>query len=64
MSSGFKLMECVLKIVTGNTKKAIYPKVGKPHLCFMCSACRFMVFNTCVKIHENMSSGFKLLKPT
>ena len=30
----------------------------------MCSACRLMVFNVCVKIHENMSSGFKVMKRT
>ena len=24
----------------------------------MCSARRFMVFNNCVKFHENMSSGY------
>ena len=44
-----------MKIV--NTQRAITPKVGKPELWFMCSA-RFMVFNVCVKFHENMSSGF------
>ena len=27
----------------------------------MCSAHRLMVFNVCVKFHENMSSGFKVL---
>ena len=34
-----------------NTQRAITPKVGKPELWFM-------VFNVCVKFHENMSSGF------
>ena len=28
----------------------------------MCSACRLMVFNVCVKFHENMSSGFKVME--
>ena len=28
----------------------------------MCSAHRLMVFNICVKFHENMSSSFKLMK--
>ena len=27
----------------------------------MCSAHRLMVFNVCVKFHENMSSGFKVM---
>ena len=49
-----------MKIV--NTHRAITPKVGKPELGFMCSACRLMVFNVCVKFHENMSSGFKVME--
>ena len=51
-----------MKIV--NTQRAITPEVGKPELWFMCSACRPMMFNVCVKFHENMSSGFKLMKRT
>ena len=30
----------------------------------MCSASRRMVFNVCVKFHENMSSGFKVMERT
>ena len=30
----------------------------------MCSACRLMVFNVCVKFHKNMSSGFKVMEGT
>ena len=30
----------------------------------MCSARRLMVFNVCVKFHENMSSGFKVTERT
>ena len=51
-----------MKIV--NTKRAITPKVEKQELRFMCSACRLMVFNVCVKFHENMSSGFKVMQRT
>ena len=51
-----------MKIV--NTHRAITPKVGKPELRFMCSACRLMVFNVCVKFQENMSSDFKVLERT
>ena len=36
----------------------------KPELRFMCSARRLMVFNVCVKFHENMSSGFKVMERT
>ena len=62
MSSGFKVMEGTRKLL--NTQRAITPKVGKPELRFMCSACRLMVFNVCVKCHENMSSGFKVIERT
>ena len=47
-----------------NTQRAIIPKVGKSELHFMCSAYRLMVFNVCVKFHENMSSGFKVMERT
>ena len=51
-----------MKIV--NTPRAITPKVGKPELWFMCSACCLMVFNICVKFHENMSSGLTVMEQT
>ena len=51
-----------MKIV--NTQMAITPKVGKPELRFMCSERCLMVFNVCVKFHENMSSGFKVMERT
>ena len=47
-----------------NTLRAITPKVGKPELQFMGSACRLIVFNVCVQFHENMSSGFKVMERT
>ena len=39
-------------------------KVGKPEKRFMCSARHLMVFNICVKFHENMSSCFKVMERT
>ena len=30
----------------------------------MCSARGLMVFNVCVKFHENMSSGFEVMERT
>ena len=51
-----------MKIV--NTQRAISPKIGKPELWFMCSARRLIVFNVCVKFHENVSSGFKVMEKT
>ena len=60
-----KICQAVLKLWSGhknvNTQRAITPQVGKPKLRFMCSARRLMVFNVCVKFHENMSSGFKVV---
>ena len=51
-----------MKIV--NTQREITPKVENPELRFICSARRLMVFNVCVKFHENMSSGFKVMERT
>ena len=62
MSSGFKVTERIRKIV--NTQRAITQKVDKPELRFMCPARRLMVFIVCVKFHENMSSGFKVMERT
>ena len=47
-----------------NIQRAINPKEGKQELQFMCSACRLIMFNICVKFHENMSSGFKVMEQT
>ena len=51
-----------MKIV--NTQWETTPKVENPELRFICSACRLMVFNVCVKVHENMSSCFKVMERT
>ena len=64
-----KMCQAVLNLWSGqetivNTQRAITPKIGKPELKFMCSAYRLMVFNFCVKFHENMSSGFKVTERT
>ena len=47
-----------------NIQRAITQTEGKPELRFMCSACHLMVFNFCVKFHENMSSGFQVMEWT
>ena len=63
-----KICHGVLKLWSGhkivNTQWAITPKEGKPELRFMCSARRLMMFNICVKFHENTSSGFKVTERT
>ena len=47
-----------------NIQRAITLKVGKQGLLFKFSACYLMVFNICVKFHENMSCGFKVMERT
>ena len=62
-----KICQAVLKLWSRHencTQRAITPKVGEPELQFMCSALRLMVFNICVKFHENMLSGFKVMERT
>ena len=40
-----------------NVQRAITPKVGKPELWFMFSACRLLLLYICVKLAENVSDG-------
>ena len=54
----------IVEMAIFNIQRAITLKVGKQELWFMCSACRLMVFNICVKFHEYMSRGFKVMKRT
>ena len=63
--SFMKICQTVLKLRSRHencTQRAITPKVGKPELRFMCTARGLMVFNFCVKFHENMSSSFKVME--
>ena len=55
---------CMVKMAIFNIQRAITLKVGIQELRFMCSACHLMVFNICVKVHDNMSSGFKVIEWT
>ena len=55
---------CMVEMAIFNIQRAITIKAGKPELQFMCSARCLMVFNICVKFHENMSSGFKVMEWT
>ena len=66
-----KICQAVLKLwsghenclhTKGNNSKSRKSRVTV-HV-FMCSARRLMVFNFCVKFHENMSSGFKVTERT
>ena len=47
-----------------NVQWAITPKVGKPDLQFMCSACLLMVLYICVKFGENISGGIRVIQQT
>ena len=47
-----------------NIQKAITPKVGKVELQFMCSARHFIVLYFCVKFHENISDGIRVMEQT
>ena len=51
---------CMVEMAIFNIQRAITLKVGKEGLRFMRSAYHFLVFNICVKFHENMSRGLKL----
>ena len=55
---------CMVEMAIFNIQRAITLKVGKQKLRFMCSACHLMELNICVKFHENMSSGLKVIKWT
>ena len=55
---------CMVEMAIFNIQRAITRKEGKQELRVMFSACRLMVFNICVKFHENMSSGFKVMEQT
>ena len=63
-----KICQAVLKLWSGhktvNAQRAITPNVGKPELRFLSSAHSLRVLNACVKFHENVSSGFKVMERT
>ena len=56
--------ECMMEMAIFNIQRVITLKEGKPELRFMCSARPLMMFNICVKFHENMSSSFKVMERT
>ena len=55
---------CMVEMDIFIIQRAITLKVGELELWFMCSACRLMLFNICVKFHENTSRGFKVMEQT
>ena len=61
LQSGHKYM---VEMAMFNVQRTITPKVGKPELQFMCSACCLIVLYTCVKFRENISNSFQLTERT
>ena len=65
--NGFNLKtshKYMVEMVMFNVQRAITPKVGKPVLQFMCSACRLIVLYICVKFGENISDGIRVMEQT
>ena len=52
------------EITVYNVQRAVKPKVGKPELWFLCSACRIMMLYICVQFHENIANGFQVTEQT
>ena len=46
--------EYVVEMAVFDVQRAITPKIGKPVLQFMCSACPLILLYICVKFHENI----------
>ena len=67
ISNGFQLTERT-QVHNRNSyvqsSKGITPKVGKPELQFMCSACRLIVLYICVKFCENISDSLRVMEQT
>ena len=63
-----KICQAVLKLWSKHENcthtKGNNSKSRKLELWFLSSARLLMVFNVCVKFHENMSSGFKVMELT
>ena len=51
----------MVELVMFNIQRAITLKVGKPELRFLCSARRLIVLHICVKFHENISDGIRVM---
>ena len=52
-------VECNYKVKRGITKK-----IHKQELWFLHSACRLLVFNICMKFHEDILKSFKVIERT
>ena len=62
--NGFLVTERTRKIYYFQFQRAITPKICNPELRFLRSARRLMLFDICVKFHENISNGFLVTERT
>ena len=56
--------EHMVEMAMFNVQRAITPKVDKTALRFISSACRLIMLYICVKFHENISDGIRVMKRT
>ena len=56
--------EYIVEMAMFNVQRAITPKVGKPELGFMCSACCLMVLHIYVKFRENITNDIRVKEGT
>ena len=56
--------EYMVEMAMFNFRRAITPKVGKPELWFMCSACCPIVLYIYVKFKENITNGKRVIERT
>ena len=54
----------MVKMAMFNVQRAIIPKVGKPELWFMCSACCLIVLYICVMFRENILDVTRVMEQT
>ena len=54
----------MVKMAMLNVQRAIIPKVGKPELQFMCSACCIIVLYICMNFHETITNNIRVMEWT
>ena len=65
ISNSFQLTdEYMVEMAMLNVQRAIIPKVDKPELPIICSACRLIVLYICVKFRENIMDGIRVMEWT
>ena len=57
-------MTFVTETVTYKVQRDVTQKVSTQELWFLYSACRLMLVNICMKFHEDILNGFKVIERT